>query len=36
VQFRGAGILTPSALFFGAKGHLLVAPGLYEFDAETR
>ena len=36
VQFRGAGTLTPTALFFGTKGRLLVTPGLYEFDAETR
>ena len=36
VQFRAAGILAPTALFFGSKGRLLVAPGLYEFDAGTR
>jgi hypothetical protein len=31
VQFRGAGLVTPASLFFGSKGRLLVAPGLYEF-----
>ncbi|HTK28233.1 MAG TPA: hypothetical protein VL309_01685 [Vicinamibacterales bacterium] len=31
VQLRGAGLLTPSGLFFGRHGRLLVAPGLYEF-----
>ena len=36
VQFRGAGTLTPTSLFFGTRGQLLVTPGLYEFDAETR
>jgi len=34
VQFRGAGILSPDSLFFGPGGHLLVTPGLYEFDVE--
>jgi hypothetical protein len=33
VQFRAAGIITPSSLFFGAAGRLLVTPGLYEFRA---
>src|SRR6185295_6020893 len=32
VQFRAAGLITPTSLFFGAKGRLLVTPGLYEFD----
>jgi hypothetical protein len=32
VQFRAAGILSPSSMFFGSKGRLLVTPGLYEFD----
>jgi hypothetical protein len=32
VQFRAAGILSPASLFFGRKGHLLVTPGLYEFE----
>ncbi len=31
VQFRGAGILSPASLFFSRNGHLLVTPGLYEF-----
>jgi hypothetical protein len=33
VQFRAAGIVTPSSLFFGTAGRLLVTPGLYEFGA---
>jgi hypothetical protein len=36
VQFRAAGMLAPTALFFGTKGRLLATPGLYEFDAGTR
>jgi hypothetical protein len=31
VQFRGAGILAPSGLFFAPDGRLLVAPGCYIF-----
>jgi hypothetical protein len=31
VQFRAAGVLSPSSLFFGPRGRLLVTPGLYEF-----
>jgi hypothetical protein len=31
VQFRAAGMLTPSSLSFNARGHLLVTPGCYEF-----
>jgi hypothetical protein len=31
VQFRAAGILPPSSLFFTPKGSLLVTPGCYEF-----
>ncbi len=31
VQFRGAGIIAPSSLSFGAGGRLLVTPGCYEF-----
>jgi hypothetical protein len=31
VQFRAAGLLSPSSLFFGKNGRLLVTPGLYEF-----
>jgi hypothetical protein len=36
VQFRAAGVVAPTALFFGTKGRLLAAPGLYEFDAVAR
>jgi hypothetical protein len=36
VQFRAAGTLAPTALFFGTQGRLLATPGLYEFDAGTR
>ena len=32
VQFRAAGILSPTGLFFGHNGRLLATPGLYEFD----
>jgi hypothetical protein len=32
VQFRGAGVISPSSLFFAAKNRLLVTPGCYEFD----
>ena len=31
VQFRGAGILSPTSLFFNGAGRLLVTPGCYEF-----
>jgi hypothetical protein len=31
VQFRAAGIMTPSSLFFGKDGKLLITPGLFEF-----
>src|SRR5262249_12438659 len=31
VQFRGAGVVSPSSLFFGGSGRLLVTPGLLEF-----
>jgi hypothetical protein len=31
VQFRGAGIVSPTSLFFTANGRLLVTPGCYEF-----
>ena len=31
VQFRGAGIISPSSLWFGDKGRVLVTPGCYEF-----
>jgi hypothetical protein len=36
VQFRAAGILQPSSLFFSATGRLLVTPGCYEFDPAVR
>jgi hypothetical protein len=32
LQFRGAGLISPTSLFFAASGRLLVTPGLYEFD----
>ena len=31
VQFRGAGVISPSSLSFSANGRLLVTPGCYEF-----
>ena len=31
VQFRGAGVLAPTSLFFGANDRVLVTPGLYAF-----
>lgn len=33
VQFRAAGILAPSSLFFTRRGRILVTPGCYEFEA---
>ena len=33
VQFRGAGIITPSSLFFAKNHKILVTPGLFEFAA---
>lgn len=32
IQFRGAGVLSPTSLYFTSKGRLLVAPGGYEFE----
>jgi hypothetical protein len=32
VQFLGAGLLSPTSLFFAGSGRLLVTPGLYEFN----
>ena len=32
VQFRGAGILSPTSLSFSGTGRLLITPGCYEFD----
>jgi hypothetical protein len=34
VQFRGAGLLLPTSLFFGREGRLLVTPGCYAFDTK--
>ena len=31
VQFRAAGVIAPSSLFFSGKGRVLVTPGCYEF-----
>jgi hypothetical protein len=36
VQFRGAGAIQPSSLFFDAGGRLLVTPGCYEFRVDRR
>jgi hypothetical protein len=33
VQFRGAGIVTPTSLFFADADRMLVTPGCYEFNA---
>jgi hypothetical protein len=35
VQFKGAGLIAPSSLFFTASGRLLVTPGCYEFAAAS-
>jgi hypothetical protein len=32
VQFSGAGLISPTSLFFSRSGRLLVTPGCYEFD----
>jgi hypothetical protein len=31
IQFRGAGIISPTALSFTREGRVLVAPGCYSF-----
>jgi hypothetical protein len=36
VQFKGAGTVSPSSLFFTAAGRLLVTPGCYEFAPGSR
>jgi len=36
VQFRGAGIIAPTSLFFTGGGRVLVTPGCYEFRAAPR
>jgi hypothetical protein len=35
VQFRAAGIISPTSLFFTQDGRLLVTPGCYEFDPRS-
>jgi hypothetical protein len=35
VQFKGAGLITPTSLTFAPNGRLLVTPGCYEFDPRT-
>jgi hypothetical protein len=35
VQFRAAGIVSPTSLSFGRNGRLLITPGCYEFDPTT-
>ena len=32
VQFRAAGMLAPTSMFFNARGRLLVTPGCYQFE----
>lgn len=34
LQFSGAGLLSPTSLFFTRSGRLLVTPGCYEFDPD--
>ena len=34
VEFRAAGVIAPSSLFFTPGGRLLVTPGCYEFRAD--
>ena len=36
VQFRAAGVISPTSLFFTPMGRLLVTPGCYEFDPGAR
>lgn len=33
VQFRGAGLMTPSSLWFNDRGRVVITPGCYEFAA---
>jgi hypothetical protein len=35
VQFTGAGLISPTSLFFSRSGRLLVTPGCYEFDPRS-
>ncbi len=34
IEFRGAGLISPTSLFFSRSGRLLVTPGCYEFDPQ--
>ena len=34
VRFRGAGAVSPTTMFFGPSGRLLVTPGLHEFEVK--
>ncbi len=34
VQFRGAGLVSPTTMFFGPTGRLLITPGLHEYDVD--
>ncbi|MFM8535665.1 MAG: hypothetical protein ACKOEC_19100 [Acidimicrobiia bacterium] len=34
VQFRGAGLMTPSSLWFNDRGRVVITPGCYEFAAQ--
>jgi hypothetical protein len=34
LEFRGAGALAPTSLFFTADGRVLVTPGCFAFSAE--
>ncbi len=36
VQFSAAGTISPNSLFFTSSGRLLVTPGCYEFDPQSR
>lgn len=36
LQFRGAGLMAPTSLFFASRSRLLVTPGLYEFDLSDK
>ncbi|MEQ1727161.1 MAG: hypothetical protein ABL982_02175 [Vicinamibacterales bacterium] len=34
VQFRGVGLVSPIAMFFGPTGRLLITPGLHEYEVD--
>ena len=36
VQFRAAGLISPASMFFNRQGRLLVTPGCYEFEPDSR